>query len=158
MVFPFDKLGCLIMFLELIRIKLTGNEIFQDGHYNQKEEWNRYIEKQYLPENFFPGANFMNRLKLSHLSLCIRFKSKNSLKYVKSTPIHQILSVQNILLWFSTHSMEWNIYGSETCTEETWGSWFLQIKLCAVTSTWYSEYSIKSDVGNKYVILKSWVF
>ena len=29
-----------------------------------------------------PGANFTNRLKLSHLSLCIRFKPQNRLKSV----------------------------------------------------------------------------
>ena len=33
------------------------------------------------------GANFTNRLKLSHLSLCFRFKSKKKrLKSVKSAP------------------------------------------------------------------------
>ena len=42
-----------------------------------------YIQGDMCVIHRVPGANFTNRLKLSLISLCIRFKSKNRLKSVR---------------------------------------------------------------------------
>ena len=62
--------------------------------------------------NTSPGANFTNRLKLSQLSLCVRFKPKNRLKSVREIG-PRALTVKsvnrNISIMHTEHT------GSDTC-------------------------------------------